>query len=799
MIRLHTFLFVVALASCFQFLSGNVPLPSTPMLRLATLAVLLAWPLAWADRAGRRALLGWPGLFVMFGLAVLLNGEDLRSAYAAGLLLLCALPRLLPSQRGLLSGLAAGAALYLCLWLSYLAMPQLQLALSLVAERLDAAQGLAFGRKALQLGAGAQGFFVAGLLLCLAVGRFLVMERDLRRLGWTTLAVGAGLLTSWVLERFAPELALGRSGINWLPGGIHLLCVACAGWTLSAIPSSTLAPNSERPSTRRPRARLTVACVTLSMLLLCLSLLALPSDAPRVLFADRGEAAILDWSRPSYDNLSGDRFGMFGLMPHHLVAHGFEVERSSAAFSDELLRDVDVLVVINANATWQATELEACAHFVEQGGSLVVLGDHTNAGGLQVSLNELLQPYGIAFRFDSALPPNAVGWAGADRTLSALLATTSSTNALNIGVGASLELSQRATPLITARFAVGDLGNLAATDKAYLGDYTYQQGERSGGLVLAAEAMAGEGRVVVFGDTSGFQNVSLPTTYDTFVGPLFRALSGEPLIGGLALRKMAALGVLLGTLWLAWSCASSGPLVAAAFLLSLVVSGYERGQAQLLAAPTGVAPTAWLDTAHSPRMDSAGGGKNCIYGLVLNLDRLGFVVRELDTFDVERMAPHDLLVSLAPVDALSESETEELMGFMKSGGRVLAAAGYPHREGLAPLLASAGLEVGDSPIGPIPLMKPEGRQRREVEYVEAWPLERMQGNWFDKPENLQVMGAFQGRPLSVTARIGKGGFFYVADSRFFSAENLEMLKDISLPNVQFLRDVVTSLGTGAQS
>jgi hypothetical protein len=46
-------------------------------------------------------------------------------------------------------------------------------------------------------------------------------------------------------------------------------------------------------------------------------------------------------------------------------------------------------------------------------------------------------------------------------------------------------------------------------DRSYLGDRRHNPGEKIGDLVLVAEARYGNGRMLVFGDTSPFQNGAL--------------------------------------------------------------------------------------------------------------------------------------------------------------------------------------------------------------------------------------------------------------------------------------------------
>ncbi len=66
------------------------------------------------------------------------------------------------------------------------------------------------------------------------------------------------------------------------------------------------------------------------------------------------------------------------------------------------LEETQILVLINSPKVWDERERRVIDDFVARGGSLLVLGDHTDVFGLMRGFNSLLEPLGIQFRFDSA-------------------------------------------------------------------------------------------------------------------------------------------------------------------------------------------------------------------------------------------------------------------------------------------------------------------------------------------------------------------------------------------------------------
>lgn len=80
----------------------------------------------------------------------------------------------------------------------------------------------------------------------------------------------------------------------------------------------------------------------------------------------------------------------------------FEVD----LFTDKPITEVDlspddILIVKTPVKPFSEAEIDKIHRFVEDGGALLVIGDHTNLGGLAGNLNSLMEPYGLEFRYDS--------------------------------------------------------------------------------------------------------------------------------------------------------------------------------------------------------------------------------------------------------------------------------------------------------------------------------------------------------------------------------------------------------------
>jgi len=70
------------------------------------------------------------------------------------------------------------------------------------------------------------------------------------------------------------------------------------------------------------------------------------------------------------------------------------------AINDETLSRCDVLVIKTPTESYSTDEVEAIGRFVDGGGGLLLVGDHTNVFLTSTYLNEVARPFGFKFRHD---------------------------------------------------------------------------------------------------------------------------------------------------------------------------------------------------------------------------------------------------------------------------------------------------------------------------------------------------------------------------------------------------------------
>jgi len=426
------------------------------------------------------------------------------------------------------------------------------------------------------------------------------------------------VVEGWRIPRYAPAVRsflnvffrAGQTVRSWLPWNAPILAALLhlgIAWAIFRR-LTRFADEPAGPPTRpgvaemiwSPSAALTAAAVVLAAVLPVVSNLGWQPVPPWL----DGKKIVLyeklygNWQKPEYPSSpmpppkdpKGNRvyvdwgrlaIGMYGMMPPYLESLGAQVV-VSPDLSDEDLRGAAAVVVIFPNEPWPPGQLERIWKFVESGGTLLVVGEHTildeslvrrhreldetlaedlekYAGktegarhGAKLTaeeeeqhrqmaarvrrfaesapinrFNELLEPTAIRVAYDSAT--FAVGgWLQSYEPLAhpVTAGVGDTENQFGVVIGASLDVRFPARPLLMGKWGWNDPGDPLA-GSAMMGNGEYDAGERLGDVVLAAEQRLGQGRVVVLGDTSGLSNglmfgchVFTSRLYDYLVNPV---------------------------------------------------------------------------------------------------------------------------------------------------------------------------------------------------------------------------------------------------------------------------------------
>lgn len=499
------------------------------------------------------------------------------------------------------------------------------------------------------------------------------------------------------------------------------------------------------------------------------------------------KSAALDMNVPEPGRFGTSQAGMFGLLPRYLELDGHRVREHAGVVSQDLLTGASVVIAALPTVPYEAEVRRALERFVRRGGSLLVLGDHTDLLGTMGPLNELTASWGIRFQFDSAFAA-VRDWHGClDAGAPALVSGT------GIGTGASLRIDSGARPMIVGRYGLADAGDRSNAGRgANLGNYSYEAGEQLGDVTLAAVRDLGRGRVMAFGDTSPFQNLMLPSSYP-FVASLLDDLA-RPVVKarGPALIVSSAAAGALCALALAGSAFSAGGL-AAAVLASSLWAEFCRGPSPLDRIP-GSAKVALVDTAHLNGYEQELWHEESIGGLIVNLERNGYLPLLVgDGFENRAIGPAALPVLVAPRRPLARAETLALASHLGRGGDVLVAAGAEQARAVSPLLSLYGLSLGSLPLGPVPILPDMDlaayeAQRRFPQFRRAWPVMT--------DGTIAVQSLYRAFEHDVVVQAhppeGRGRLLLIADADFLTDRVLESENGAWEGNVELLRRLLAS-------
>ena len=526
--------------------------------------------------------------------------------------------------------------------------------------------------------------------------------------------------------------------------------------------------------------------VLLAGLLLGIGCTFTPRQRPgggRISILDEG---LLNWRVPEFGRYGEHSGGMFGRLPGFLHALGYDVAKVHRPINHKNLSGSRTIVIINLMEFLDPAEKRVIWEFVELGGTLLLLGDHTGVEGIRGPSNDLLDPVKIRLNFDSATYWGR-GWRDALRLDgNPVNRGTLVAEDIQIWVGASLSIGPAARPAVIAKYGYSDMGDPANADMAYLGDRRHNAGERIGDMVLVAEAGYGKGRVLVFGDTSPFQNLALVSSW-SYVQRVFQRLTGPRSSDHTPLRLIL---LLIAVILLGQSGRALGHSVFAWIVLAaaLTLAASATGRFGTIPPPRMINhPKAVVDFSHGERFDEFTWYHDCVGGLELNLARNGYAPLLMRTFDRALVDDSDLLVVIAPSKPFSRTEERAINDFMLGGGILILSTGYEEKDHSEPILDSLGVVLKN-----IPLAHFETAALGDtIRFAEAWPLD------VSASGAVEICG-YPGLsdPVMVFIPRGRGGALVIGDSQFLLNDNLEGLDDWHPGNIMFLRELLERLKSG---
>lgn len=218
------------------------------------------------------------------------------------------------------------------------------------------------------------------------------------------LVAGVAQLVSWSDPVLFPNV--GRLLFNhWLHSGLLLVPVALYAALMVARPHGIRGRRrADRGSGRGNRTVVGVACLAVAIAMLAVVYLWTPIGQPkqgRVLVIERHST----WE-PTLEPYGTKTYGEPGSYTY-AAAYAYcdqfyQMDRllESATIDAAALSGCDVLIIKTPTARYTADEVAAIVQFVANGGSALLIGDHTNVFNMNTYLNDISRHFGFTFRND---------------------------------------------------------------------------------------------------------------------------------------------------------------------------------------------------------------------------------------------------------------------------------------------------------------------------------------------------------------------------------------------------------------
>lgn len=345
----------------------------------------------------------------------------------------------------------------------------------------------------------------------------------------------------------------------------------------------------------------------------------------------------------------------------------------------ETLRSCDVLVIKTPTERYAPEEVEAIVEFVRAGGSLLLVGDHTNVFNMNTYLNDVARHFAFTFRHDLLF---RVGdpYKQPYRPPRVAHPALQQVDAMYFAVSCSIDPGWSFGHMAMRSVGLWSLPS-AYHESNYHPQAEYRTRMQYGAWCQLWAATHGRGRVLAFGDSTLFSNfcVFQPSKAELLVGMLHWLNHRSPLDQGSRRAWLGLIGLLLATGLAGAGCrlARSAP---PATLAAAALIGWSAATASLTLAHRQGEPVALRPMPHvvidrtlsevplfngAFAEDAEGNG----YGMLEQwIPRVGNYISRRSGLDA---FCGDALVIICPTRSVPPDYLEGLVRFVEAGGRLV--------------------------------------------------------------------------------------------------------------------------------
>lgn len=626
-------------------------------------------------------------------------------------------------------------------------------------------------------------FLTGGIVLILLRVSKASISQSLRRLFTLVLCVAL-----WLPARSAILIAIHmhralRTEYNtplalmspfWSPWVLLLLLAGpvLLAWGFVHLP--TAAPI--QTTTATPKRLKRVACVAMafaSALFVTIGLLWAPSGPRKQgrIWVDEHRSNWERTDRPYEPNWYGQDSGYNYACIYDYCSHFYDMNRLYASIDANTLDDCDVLVVKVPTARYTPQEIDRIERFVQAGGGLLLVGEHTNVFNSGTYLNDIASRFGFHFRYDCLFDIDTV-FEQLYRPPLVPHPIVQHMPPMDFAVSCSIDPgTSRGQAVIRAT----GLRNLPADYHAsnYYPQVEDRADARYGAFIELWATRHGAGRVAAFGDSTIFSNFSTfePGKAELMLGML-EWLNHAPPASNL-LPAMIVLGLLLGIVALiiarpwsgGWFVLLSGVLLGIA-VSGVIVRGLHRAEMPVLKSSRPFTLVIIDRTVCESLLSRSGfiNGQDNGFGIFERwILRLGYFTSRREGGGA---FSGDMLVFLYPSREVPAEFREQLTDHVEGGGHVLVIDAPANASSTAnALLHPFGMRMVNSPQLAGPLETPVG-----------WPA-RITTRNAGQIEGGTPLIRIAGRPVAATAEFGEGTVTAVGFGTQFTDSNMGVTGD----------------------
>jgi hypothetical protein len=487
------------------------------------------------------------------------------------------------------------------------------------------------------------------------------------------------------------------------------------------------------------------------------------------------------WPSKTFDTVRTDKpfltttYGQAAAYNHSCLydycSRFYEMSRQTERLTEADLAGTDVLILKVPSAPYSSDEIKLVMDFVDRGGGLLLLGEHTSVYGSGPYLNVLAEKFGFRFRYDCAF--------GIDSVFDQLykppllphpivqnMPPMEFATSCTIDAGATGQAVIQATGLknLNANYHVSNFYPQTAD----------QPQMRYGAFVQLLATRHGEGRVAAFTDSTIFSNFCAfePGKSEIMLGMMeWLNHSGgarwNSFLAIIALMILISAIVLSHTLQADWLLMLAGGALGWSLSVPLVQAANRAAMAE--PQPHSPMIRVGIDrTVCDAKLPKNGfiAGRTTDYGqFERSILRLGyFTFRAADN----ELSDANVIVFLKPHLPVSEKFRDQLKRYVAGGGKLLVMDSPDNAKSTATgLIHQFGMKF----------VRPYSQLGGKLTGPSGWPTPTIKSSM--KVEGGESFATIGGRPVGAKVKYGKGEVWAIGFATRFTDNEMGFIADVT--------------------